>query len=270
MALMRCLRAAALMTLVGVLCGCSNPFLLPEKQKGSASGSAPQPTGSASIGSAEVPQEKLLLTGYVICLDPGHGITAKNESEAVSPNSSETKPAYVSGAEGAHQTEEALNLALSKLVKKRLEARGATVILTRTTHHAAVSNIERAEIANNAKADLCIRIHADGTEDSTAHGISTLIPAGELLGTPKIAEPSRKAAECIQAAMVKETGAQDRGLVERSDLTGFNWSKVPTVLVEVGFLSNAEEDEQLADKTYREKIARGIADGAEQWLGKQS
>ena len=220
MALMRGLRAAALMTLVGMLCGCSNPFLLPEKQAGSASGSAPQPTGSATIGSAEAPQEEaaLPLTGYVICLDPGHGITTKNKSEAVSPNSSETKPAYVSGAEGTHQTEEALNLALSKLVQKRLEARGATVIVTRTTHHAAVSNIERAKIANDAQADLCIRIHADGTEDSTAHGISTLIPAGELLGTPKIAKPSRKAAKYIQAAMVKETGAQDRGLVERSDL----------------------------------------------------
>lgn len=269
MALMRWLRAVLLITLVAALCGCSNPFLLPEKER-NVSGSAPQPEGSATAGTAETPQKTLPLEGYVVCLDPGHGITTENRAEAVSPNSSEQKPAYVSGAEGTYQTEEALNLALSKMVCKRLEARGATVILTRTTHHASVSNIERAEIANKAKADLCIRIHADGTEDSTAHGISTLIPAGELLGTPKIAAPSRKAAQCIQEAMVKETGAQDRGLVERSDLTGFNWSEVPTVLVEVGFLSNAEEDARLADKTYRKKLARGIAKGAEQWLRKQS
>lgn len=267
--MMRWLGMAVLTALLGMaLCGCTNPFLVSEKDVNAT----PETMGSAPSGSAEAveKQEALPLAGYVICLDAGHGITSESKSEAVSPNSSETKPAYVSGAEGAHQTEEALNLAVSKLVRKRLETRGVTVIMTRETHRATVSNMERAEIANKAKADLCIRIHADSAEESTAQGISTLIPAGELLGMPSIAAPSREAAQCIQAAMVEETGAHDRGLVERSDLTGFNWSEVPTVLVEMGFLSNPKEEAQLADKAYRKKLARGIARGAEQWLLGQS
>ncbi len=278
MAMMRWL---SLPLLAAVLCGCSNPFLLQESSV-QLSGSAPQQdaAGSAPMGSAmtdppidqeEVETEQELpLEGYVVCLDPGHGITTESKSEAISPKSDEVKPAYVSGASGAAQTEEELNLAVAQLVKKRLEQRGATVVMTRETQEATVSNIERAQIANQANADLCIRIHADGTEDPSAHGISTLIPAGDLLGTPEIAQPSRAAAECIQEAMVKATGAQDRGLVERSDLTGFNWSEVPTVLVEMGFLSNPEEDERMATEEYRKKLAKGIAKGAETWLLEQA
>ena len=247
---------------------------------GSAAEETTVPAGSAEQSAAEPetqqpeqpePEpEPLPLEGKVVCLDPGHGITSESKSEAVSPLSGETKPAYVSGASGEYQTEEELNLAVAKYVKIRLEKRGATVVMTRETHEAAVSNIERAQIANDAEADLCIRIHADGAEGSSAHGISTLIPAGSLLGTPEIAEPSREAAVCIQNALVKATGAQDRGLVERSDLTGFNWSEVPVVLVEMGFLSNPEEDQKLSTEKYRKQVADGIADGAQEWLSAQS
>ena len=68
---------------------------------------------------------------------------------------------------------------------------------------------------------------------------------------------------------MKATGAQDRGLVERSDLTGFNWSEVPVVLVEMGFLSNPEEDQKLSTEKYRKQVADGIADGAQEWLAAQ-
>ena len=277
----RRIAGAALAALL--LCGCSNPFLLEDvptdgvSETGSA-GIAASEEGSAVLdidsvppeeqddAAAEQPEQSLPLKGYVICLDPGHGETSEYREEAVSPLSEEAKPAYVSGAEGVNQTEEELNLAVAELVKERLEQRGATVLMTRTTHQAAVSNIERAEIANEANADLCIRIHADGAEDSSAHGVSTLVPAGDLLGTPEIVAPSREAAEYIQAALVQETGASDRGLVERTDLTGFNWSEVPVVLVEMGFLSNPEEDARMETQSYRNKLAKGMAEGAENWL----
>lgn len=284
--------AGAVLTVL-LLCGCSNPFLLDgveHTQAGSADSQTVQPTGSAeqpeqtsepteTEPESEEPEqtepeqeepEPLPLEGRIVCLDAGHGITSASKSERVSPLSDETKPAYVSGASGIYQTEEELNLAVAKLVKIRLEKRGAEVVMTRETSEATVSNIERAQIANEANADLCIRIHADGTEESSAHGISTLIPAGNLLGSPEIIEPSREAAECIQRALVEETGAQDRGLVERSDLTGFNWSEVPVVLVEMGFLSNPEEDQKLSTEAYRKQVADGIADGAQEWLSAQS
>ncbi len=221
-------------------------------------------TGSSAASSGD--SRGTALSGFTICLDPGHGITSQSRQEAVSPLSSEQKPAYVSGASGNSQTEEALNLAVAQLVKSRLENRGATVVMTRTTHEAAVSNIERATIANEAGADLCIRIHADGAENTAVHGFSILVPSGSLLGTPSIVTPSRAAAQCIEDALKQSIDAQDRGLTERSDMTGFNWSEVPVVLVEMGFLTNPEEDRKLAAEEYRNGIADGIATGTENWL----
>lgn len=214
----------------------------------------------------ENPDTEPVLSGKVICLDPGHGITSESEQEKMSPLSDETKPAYVSGASGECQTEEELNLAVAELVKERLEELGAEVYMTRTENEATVSNLERAEMANEREADLCVRIHADGTEDSSAHGFSVLVPAGEYLGTPSIVEPSREAAVAVEESLAESTGAKDRGIVEREDLTGFNWSEVPVILVEMGFLSNPEEDEKMATVSYREKLADGISGGVEKWL----
>ena len=69
------------------------------------------------------------------------------------------------------------------------------------------------------------------------------------------------AGELILDAFVKETGAYKRGTSVRNDLTGFNWSKVPVILIECGFLSNPEEKEKLQNPEYQSKIAEGIAKG---------
>ena len=74
------------------------------------------------------------------------------------------------------------------------------------------------------------------------------------------------AAEAVQAALVAETGAADRGIVGRSDITGFNWSKAPAVLVECGFLSNPVEDKLLSGDDYRATVAKGIANGILDYL----
>ena len=145
-------------------------------------------------------------------------------------------------------------------------ADGATVIMTRTAHEATVSNIERAEMANEAGANLCVRIHADGSDNKSIHGISVLVPEGNLLGTPAIVEPSRSAGEAVHDALIDATGAEDHGIVERTDLTGFNWSEVPVILVEMGFLSNDEEDAKLATDEYREILAEGMHQGIRNWL----
>lgn len=270
---------AGSLVLVCILCGCGSEN---SSVKCYAGGSTSNVAGSADIGSAaeeqvDPPLDESItdadqqaateqpLSGLVICLDPGHGVTSANRQEQVSPLSSETKPAYVSGAAGNSQTEEELNLAVAQLTRTELESLGAQVVLTRETQEATVSNIERAQIANNAQADLCIRIHADGADDPSVSGMSMQVPAGSLLGTPEIEVPSAQAAEIILRAVTEQTGARSRGLVQRSDLTGFNWSEVPCILLEMGFLSNAEEDTRLAEQEYRQQIASGIAEGVCHW-----
>ena len=69
-----------------------------------------------------------------------------------------------------------------------------------------------------------------------------------------------------EKALAEETGARDRGIVEREDMTGFNWSEVPVILVEMGFLSNPEEDQAMSTDSYRKKLADGITRGIESWL----
>ncbi len=249
-----------------LLSGCGSP-------RGGETGSAPVGSASPQTQTADTQQtdaavqEKQTqpLAGVMICLDPGHGITSASATERISPLSQETKPAYVSGAEGEGQTEEELNLAVAELTRAQLEARGAQVVMTRQSHEATVSNQERARMANDAHVDLCIRIHADDAESGQPSGMSMQVPSGSLLGTPAIEQPSAQAAQIILQAVTQETGAQNRGLTPRSDLTGFNWSEVPCVLLEMGFLSNTEENARLQAQEYRQKIAVGIADGVCQW-----
>ena len=247
-------------------CGCHNPFLLEDVE--TAPTDEPE-TGTAVEESSQTPStEEALseessgsLTGFTICLDPGHGIASASKQEAVSPKSSETKPAYVSGAVGNSQTEEEVNLAVAEKLKAKLEADGATVIMTRTTHEATVSNIERAQMANEAGANLCVRIHADGSDNKSIHGISVLVPEGNLLGTPAIVEPSRSAGEAVHDALIDATGAEDHGIVVRTDLTGFNWSDSPVVTLELGYLSNSVTDLKLCRSSYQRECAEGIFRG---------
>jgi N-acetylmuramoyl-L-alanine amidase len=114
-----------------------------------------------------------------------------------------------------------------------------------------------------------VRIHGDASPDSRISGLSTLYPASNKW-TSRIAGRSKRAASRIQQFAIVSTGAVDRGVHRRRDLVGFNWSKVPTVLVECGFLSNPVEDRLLASPHYQDKVAAGIADGIMAYLSKEN
>lgn len=201
------------------------------------------------------------MTG-TICIDPGHQAHADITPEPIGPRSKRTKQRVTGGVTGVTTMvpEYELTLQIATNLKARLESRGFDVVMTRTTSDVNISNAERAMIANRAKADLFVRIHCDGSPDSEAAGVSTLYPA-ETRWTKAISEPSRLAALRVQERIVATTGAIDRGVVARSNLAGFNWSKVPAILVECGFLSNPVEDRLLASPHYQDKLADGIADG---------
>jgi N-acetylmuramoyl-L-alanine amidase len=94
-----------------------------------------------------------------------------------------------------------------------------------------LSNKERAEIANQNRADLFIRIHAEGSTERNVRGMSVLTPANNDSYTKDIFEDSLKVSEFIMDETKKNPAVKVNGISYRSDLSGFNWSKVPCTLL---------------------------------------
>ena len=201
-------------------------------------------------------------SGFVVVLDPGHQSRPNTRPEPIGPGSSETRPSMTAGVTGVttHIPEYETALEIANNVRGRLEAAGVKVVMTRDSNDVNLSNSQRAAIANNAHASLFLRIHADSDPDPSVSGISTLYPAPNTW-TSSIASASKLAAAAVQRSVITATGAVDRGAAERSDIVGFNWSKVPSVLVDVGYPSNDLEDRLLSSPGYQDKLAAGITSG---------
>lgn len=201
-------------------------------------------------------------TKWIIVIDPGHGPLVNNELEPIAPNSSIMKRKYGIGAVGNYTgtMEREINLKVSLVLRDLLEEAGYTVIMTRTNHDVVLSNIERVNLANENNADMMIRIHSDSYKDPKIHGASVLVP-GDVGYAIDIVEISRKYGEIILNTLVKEVGMSNRGVITREDQTGFNWSKVPIMTVEMGFLSNPDEDKLLSSSEYQYKLANALYKG---------
>jgi N-acetylmuramoyl-L-alanine amidase len=202
----------------------------------------------------------------LVCLDPGHGTAPEigRQVEPIGPGSRQLKIKDPGGAAG----EAPVALAIARRTRTLLLARGYRVVMTRTSPGYRGGNRERARFCNARGAALMIRIHADGSTDSAIHGISTLVPALRRGWTSDIYGASGRAGRLLQQELVAATGARDLGVVERADLTGFNWADVPAVLVETGFMSNRREGALLRSAAYQQKLARALAGGAQRFLSR--
>lgn len=209
---------------------------------------------------------------FTIVIDPGHQKQANLEEEPVGPGATEMKPKVLAGTAGVvtNIPEYVLTLEASFLLQTHLEEKGYEVILTRTEHEVDISNRERAEVANENEADLFLRIHADGSESSDVAGFSLLVPGQDNEYTQGIYEDSLRAAEAIIKKVEGEILLLSDGIFLRNDLSGFNWSEVPVILVELGFMTNPVEDQQLADESYLTELTRKIAHGVQEYLENES
>lgn len=204
------------------------------------------------------PTEAPRLHGLRIGIDPGHQGKANSDKEPVAPGSREMKAKVSSGTSGRFTgvPEYITVLEISMKLRELLEKEGATVYMTRDTHEIDISNKERAEMMNELGVDLALRIHCDGAEDKSANGIALYVRK-----TGEKQQESEAAANVILDAMVESTGAKKRGVFLRDTYTMNNWSIVPCILVECGFMTNQAEDEKLNDPAYQDLLAQGIVDG---------
>jgi N-acetylmuramoyl-L-alanine amidase len=199
------------------------------------------------------------LAAALICLDPGHGTPPAigAQREPIGPGSRTLKIKDPGGARG----EAPVALAVARRTRDLLLARGYRVAMTRSGPTFRGGNVERARFCNLRGAALMLRIHADGSTDTSRYGVATLYPALRRGWTDDVYGRSVRAAGLVQREVVRATRARDRGLVRRSDLTGFNWADVPVVLVETGFMSNPREGRLLRSAAYQQRVARGLAAG---------
>lgn len=204
------------------------------------------------------PTEAPRLYGLRIGIDPGHQAQANYDKEPIAPGSSETKAKVASGTSGVRTgiSEYVTDLEIALKLRDALEAEGCTVYMTREVNEIDISNLERAEMMNELGVDLVLRIHCDGATDKSANGIGMFVrQTGE-----KQAE-SEAAAKVLLEAMSEATGAKARGVFLRDTYTMNNWSVVPCILVECGFMTNPDEDEKLNDPAYQELLAQGMVEG---------
>lgn len=203
---------------------------------------------------------------FTICIDPGHQRNGESQGEQVSPEGGGMKPRVSSGTAGikTKNPEFEINLQASEILKEILEEDGYKVVMTREGHDVKISNKERADISNNVNADITIRIHCDGSNDTSKTGGSILIPDKESKVTLPIYDESKAFAEILKETL-KKNQIKINGIFERQDITGFNWSKVPVVIFEMGFMSNYNEDEMLANKEYQKKLMDSVKEAVDQY-----
>ena len=113
----------------------------------------------------------------LIGLDPGHQAHANRDKEPLSPGSKELKNKVSSGTQGVKTriNEYETNLTIALKLRDRLEAEGARVVMTRTTHDVNISNVERAQMMNAAGVDIWLRIHCNGSDNHDVHGMSMYV-----------------------------------------------------------------------------------------------
>lgn len=187
--------------------------------------------------------------GKTIVLDPGHG---GSDPGAIGPTGLQEKQ---------------VTLPIAEYLKSILEAKGAKVILTRTTdvdvygpHASGVDELQaRVNVANGNRADAFISIHINSFSNPNVGGIATYYFDGS--------DQSKKLASAVQGQIAEHSGFNgDRG-IQPGNLYVLRHSLMPSILVELGFISNPKEEKHLKEMSTRQEFANELAKGLELYFG---
>ncbi|MGH9482376.1 MAG: N-acetylmuramoyl-L-alanine amidase family protein, partial [Terriglobales bacterium] len=244
----------------------ASPPSLPER--------VPPPARPLANGSDSLARALGLRIGRIV-LDAGHG---GHDTGTISAGGLEEKNVVLD-----------VTLRLGRMLRQRL---GVAVIYTRN-HDTFIPLEERTAIANRARADLFVSIHANSNPDPGARGIETYfldltnraqaeaVAARENAGSDRSVhdlrdmvrvitlhdkmEESHELARDLERGLVRATGESNRG-VRSAPFVVLIGAQMPSVLAEVSFLSNARDARSLRQSAYRQRLAEGLYQGLRQYI----
>ena len=197
----------------------------------------------------------LPLEDIIVGINPGHQITRDFTQLPVAPGSSKTKNAnsgYVIGVK-TKNPEYQVTLDVSLKLKEKLEALGATVVMTRTTNDVKINNIDRAKMLNEAECDIALQIHCNNSDNERKTGFLVYTKSKDL--------QSQAIGDYIYIGTSEVAGTEISECKLNDGYMSLNWSTTPAVLLELGYMSNPEEDVLLGTPEYQELLAEGIVKG---------
>ena len=215
-----------------ILCGCFLLLILVILIYYAVNQAGGEPNDSMDLGSSD--------KVYSVVIDPGHG----------------GKDVGATGDSGFYEKD--FTLSMSNKVKEILEKEDKIKVYMTREEDTFISSEDkyRPKYANELNADLFISIHGNTYEDSTVSGTEAYY----------YHTGSKSFAKILQGKVVEATGFKDRG-VKNNDFFVVKYTDMPAVLLEIGYLTNPEEELLMIDDNFQNKIAESMCDGVKEYLG---